>query len=421
LNDYIPRIEKEASARLKEPVRIESLKLALLPVPHLSIHGMTIGDGGMLTLGRITLTPDLWSLAGTPKVLRSIEVEKLVLTQAAIDRIPLWTANDPKEPAAVRIGSVRLDDATVKLAKAVVGPFDARLKLNEEGALESASFTTQDGKLKAAAKPEKGGYLFEANAKGWKLPAGPAILFDELNVKGVATLKDANIEEVRAKLYGGTVAGRASVAWEKGLALKGSLDVSQVEVRSLLQAMGRPPTVSGRLSAKPVFSARAASVDQIPAVLRLETPFDVQGGVLHNMDIGKAATSLLGREGSKGGETRFDRLSGHLALDRGTRRLTRLNIASGSLSAEGNITVSPRDELSGRINAKVSATSLASAGIPLNVAGTLQSPVLYPTGASVAGAALGTAVAGPLGTAVGAKVGTWTEGLFGGGDSPRKK
>src|SRR6185295_1901912 len=123
----------------------------------------------------------------------------------------------------------------------------------------------------------------------------------------------------------------------------------------------------------------------------------------------------------RGGETRFERLSGHLVLDRGTRRLTRLNIVSGSLSADGNVTISPRDELSGRINAKVSAVSVASAGIPLNVAGTLQTPVLYPTGASVAGAALGTAVAGPLGTAVGAKIGQWTEGLFGSNEAPKKK
>jgi hypothetical protein len=70
----------------------------------------------------------LWSLASTPKVLRSIEVEKLVLTQAGLDRIPLWTATDPNEPASVRVESVKLDDATVKLAKSVVGPFDARLK-----------------------------------------------------------------------------------------------------------------------------------------------------------------------------------------------------------------------------------------------------------------------------------------------------
>src|SRR5262249_52539928 len=69
LNDYIPQIEREASARLKEPVTIESLALALLPAPHFSVKGITVGNGDLLTLGKVTVTPDLWSLAGTPKVL----------------------------------------------------------------------------------------------------------------------------------------------------------------------------------------------------------------------------------------------------------------------------------------------------------------------------------------------------------------
>ena len=93
---------------------------------------------------------------------------------------------------------------------------------------------------------------------------------------------------------------------------------------------------------------------------------------------------------------------------------------SGSLSGEGNITVSPKDELSGRVIARVKAVSVASAAVPLNVGGTVESPLLYPTGGTVAGAALGTAVAGPLGTAAGAKVGQWAEGLFGKKDEKKK-
>ena len=61
-----------------------------------------------------------------------------------------------------------------------------------------------------------------------------------------------------------------------------------------------------------------------------------------------------------------------------------------------------------------------STGVPLNVAGTVDSPSLYPTGASMAGAAIGTAIMGPgIGTSVGAKVGAWAERRFG-GDSAKK-
>lgn len=43
LDDYIPRIEKEASARLKEPVKIGKIRLVAFPLPHAIVDGITIG------------------------------------------------------------------------------------------------------------------------------------------------------------------------------------------------------------------------------------------------------------------------------------------------------------------------------------------------------------------------------------------
>ena len=106
----------------------------------------------------------------------------------------------------------------------------------------------------------------------------------------------------------------------------------------------------------------------------------------------------------------------------GAEREAETGVVRGvALSADGHVTISPRDELSGKVNAKVKAASVASANVPLNVTGTLQSPMLYPTGGTIAGAAIGTAVGGPLGTGVGARVGQWAEGLFGGKEEKKKK
>lgn len=100
-------------------------------------------------------------------------------------------------------------------------------------------------------------------------------------------------------------------------------------------------------------------------------------------------------------------------MEDGGYRFTGLKIASGALAADGNVSISARKELSGRINAQIKAAG-TSANVPLNVAGTLDSPLLYPTAGTVAGAAVGTAILGPgLGTSVGAKVGGWAENLFG--------
>jgi uncharacterized protein involved in outer membrane biogenesis len=429
LDDFIPTIEKEASARLREPVKIGSLRASGLPLPHVTVSDITVGKTEDLKVGKVTVTPDLWSLLGATKVIRSVEISQLVLTQKAVDKIPAWTKGDarpgapaPAAPPAVRVDSIRLDDAVLKLQKLSFGPFDARLDLDNQGNPESASIVARDGKLKVLLKPGKSGYVIDATAKDWRPPFGPALQFDELAIKGTATLKNADLSEVRAKLYGGTLAGKLAAGWDKGIQLRGTAEVNQVEIRPLLLALGRPPTLSGRLTARPAtFSASAPAADQLMSGLRLETPFDVQNGVLNGVDIRKAATSLISRDGGKGGETRFDKLSGHLALDRGTRRLTQLNIVSGSLSADGNVTVSPRDELSGKVNANVKAASVASASVPLNVSGTVDSPILLPTGGTVAGAAAGTAILGPgLGTSVGAKVGQWTEGLFGKKDEKKK-
>jgi uncharacterized protein involved in outer membrane biogenesis len=431
LNDYIPRIEREVSARIMEPVQISGLRAGGLPLPHVTITGITVGKSGDIQVGRVTVTPDLLSLLRATKVIRSVEIEKLDVTQQAIDKLSALAGSGAKpapsaEPQALRVESVRLDGAVLKLQKGSFGPFDARLSLDQSGSLESALLTTGDGKLKARVKPEGDRYLIDASAKDWKLPVGAAILFDELTVKGVATPQDASFSEVRAKLYGGAVTGNVHLAWRKGMQMKGAAQVSQVEIGLLLQALDKPRSMSGRLTAQPQFSANARSADQIGEVLRLDTPFDVQNGVLHGVDISKAAVSLINKEAGKGGETRFDKLSGHLAMERGTRRLTQLNIVSGSLSANGNVRIAPNDALSGRINANVKAVTLATGAVPLNVSGTLANPRVFPTGGTVAGAAAGTAVLGPVvGTALGARVGQWTEGvtegLFGKKGEKKKK
>lgn len=414
LDDYIPRIEKEVSEKIKEPVTIQSLRASLLPTPHLTVDGIAIGKTEDLKVGRVTVTPDLFSLLGTVRIIRSIDVERLVVDQKAFEKIPLWTKTDASGgPPAVRVRNVRLEDALVRLGKTSFGPFDARISINDAGEPQEASIVTRDGALKATIKPEQRKYLIDASAKSWKLPLGPPILFDELSIKGAATLDNATFSEVSARLYGGTVKGNAALRWQKGAQLTGSFSVHQVELRQLVPLLSPGNKVSGRLDAKPILSAKAATAAQLADMLRLETPFNVKNGILYGVDIQKAATSLI-TKGPTGGETRFDELSGRLAMERGAYRFTQLRIASGALAANGNVTISSAKELSGRINAEVRAATVASASVPLNVSGTVQSPVLLPTGATVAGAAVGTAVLGPgIGTSLGAKVGEWTEGLFG--------
>lgn len=420
LNDYLPQIEKVASDRLKEPVTIESVRLSVLPSPHIMFSGITVGNGRDIRLDRVRVTPDIYSLFQTARVIKRIEIDTLILTREGISKIPGWINADKADHVAqVRLESLHLNNVRINSGKASFGPLDARVNFNSGGEPQDASVIARDGRIKVFIKSDGGSYQLDASAKSWTLPLGPALVFDELRVKGVATLSEVNLSAVHARLYGGMAEGRAILSWKKGWRLNGNFDIERVELQKIVPMLSSKARISGKLSAKPLFSASATLADQLVKALRLKTVFNVQHGVLHDIDIQQAATHLR-KQNAAGGETRFDDLSGYLVSEGGSHHFTQLKISSGALYVDGQVNVSPKKELSGRINAQVKVMG-ASTGVPLNVAGTVAAPLLYPTAGTVTGAAIGTVLLGPgVGTSVGAKVGAWAEGLFGKREKPKK-
>ena len=60
LDDYIPRIDQEISAKLSEPVSIKSTKFAALPLPHVTVDGIMAGAA----VGTVILGPGLGTSVG---------------------------------------------------------------------------------------------------------------------------------------------------------------------------------------------------------------------------------------------------------------------------------------------------------------------------------------------------------------------
>ena len=71
-----------------------------------------------------------------------------------------------------------------------------------------------------------------------------------------------------ALLYGGTVSGNTTLAWAKGVQLRGNFDVNQLDVAALAALFSPNARISGRLAAKPVISANTNSFAQLGAALR---------------------------------------------------------------------------------------------------------------------------------------------------------
>ena len=302
LDHYIPRLEAAASARLRQPVSIASMRFGALPLPHVTLGGIAIGKGDELRLGSVTVTPVLLSLLQSTPVIGSIEIDAAVATRKAIDMLLALAKADPAQPpqaTTLRILRIRLDQAVLRLDKTDFGPFDAQLALDHEGRPADASVSTRDGKLKAMIKPDGANYLIEVGARAWTLPAAPALLFDELNIKGMASRNDLRLDAIDARLYGGTATGKMAIDWRKGLRVNGALDIAELELRQVAAMLSPGARVSGRLSAQPSFSAAAPAAGQLAHALRLESDFRVRDGVLHGVDIQQAATRLI-KQGSSG-------------------------------------------------------------------------------------------------------------------------
>lgn len=412
LENYIPEAEKQASARLKEPVKVGALRLALLPVPHVVAKDIAVGRIPDLQIKYVSVIPDLFSLLESVKVLKNIELDGVTVAQEAFAKIPGWTQSDGS-PAMVAVRSVSFKELTFKLKQGLLGPFEGELRLARSGGLEEARLQTADGKAKLTAQPEKPDrYAVRLEAKDWKLPAGPAIHFDELDAAGYATSNELRVKRLTGKLYGGSLDGNVGVNWRKDFQVKGELSTKGIGLDKLAPLIDRGLKVGGKLDSRSVFSSRARAAGQLLDAMQADTDFKVKNGVLHGVDIVEAAKSLV-KGGGRGGQTRFDEFSGHMALEGGSYRFTRLNISSGVLAANGEVGISPQKELNGKINAEVK-TGVSLVSVPLAVSGTVQAPFLRPTGAAMAGAAAGTVLLGPgAGTTLGTKAGAFFDNLFG--------
>jgi hypothetical protein len=140
--------------------------------------------------------------------------------------------------------------------------------------------------------------------------------------------------------------------------------------------------------------------------------------VLYGLDLVKVASFLV-KQSAKGGQTQFDTFTGQLAVTGKRYHLKQMDVSSGLISAKGDVKINELEKLNGTGEVALKQ-SVGLVSVPLIVSGTLDNPVVLPSKAALAGAAVGTAILGPgLGTSLGSKAGSAVSGLknlFGGGD-----
>ena len=413
LGRLIPEIERVASEQLKAPVRIESLRLFILPLPHLSIEGITVGRTPFLQVQKVNVTPQLTSLFSEQKVIREINLRGVVMGQQLISKASRW-ASQPGSggPAPVRVEHIEIRDANIDFTDFKLHQAEVILELTPAGGLAQAQVRADQGHVTGTLVPRGKDFTLNLSAQNWKLPAGPPIVITSLDASGILNADGLVLSTIDGRLYDGTLAGKLTVGWKKEWTIAGNLDIHQVEAGPMVALFTKETTISGRLIANPTLDMRAPSASKLADAISVESDFKVENGVLFKVNLAAAPMVLFNKDAMKGEDTRFDAFSGHLIVDPDGYHLTGLDISSGALKAQGELSISLKHELSGRIDVAVRGTS-GLVSTPLAVSGTVQDPTLFPTKSAMAGAAAGTALLGPgVGTAIGMKAGQITERLF---------
>ena len=409
-DDFRARVERQGSDALGVPLRLQAIKVALWPLPGVSLRGVEVTVKPPISAARVDVRPQwLDLLGGTPRI-ASLRVTDAVLSQAGLDALqaagkakskgqaqqspsggdellPLWLPH-----------TTVFDSLSWTNAKGASWTLDAKSEMGPDGLPEEVSASVLKGSMKdARLKLQRTSTSGLPDTEGW--PAW------ELDLR----LAGGSVKGKIAAKLPGTAGAKPATDAGAPFALRGQLETRDVDVAALT-APAR--TVSGRLEASTRLLGRGATLAALGGTLETQTKFNVKNAVVHGIDLAQAVKSV---GMNKGGQTALDTLAGQVHTQGASIQLSNLVASSGVLSATGNVNISSARALSGRVNVDMAPGVV---GVPLQVGGTVDSPSVMLTRGAMIGAAVGTVLAPGVGTGAGAslgdKMGEGLKGLFGG-------
>lgn len=404
LQTYLRQAEHLASEQLGQPVSIGSAHLFFLPSPHVTAHDIVLGKNQALKIDALVLTPTLTSLFSDTKTI-DLQFKKPIIKKSALDFIAALSSNkqNGSDTAKVHVRHIEVDELELAWPNMMLPILNADMTLSATHTLEFASLASTDGALKVDVIPNGDEQLIALNIKKWTLPADFPLLIDqakfEMRLKG----SQLAVSSIDIEMYGGKIMGEANLSWTKNWKLTGKVHVDHLAVQQPSRMLSKSVYLSGNLFADGNFSSAAKEAGSLSESLQTNFQFKVNNGVLHGVDLVKIASVLI-KQKQGGGETQFDTFSGMLNSVGKQYHLRNLDISSGLLLAKGQVKVQSNKALTGILTVDLK-NSMGLAGIPLDVFGTVSSPLVFPNKAALAGAIAGSAVLPGVGTSLGIKAG----------------
>ena len=365
---HLPDIERNASAMLQDPVKVGEIGFNFLPRPHIALNNITVGKEAHLTIASVRAMPDFLSLLGARKVFHELALSDVAVSNAGLGRLALSGA----APAEIR--RITLNGVRLTIGDTVLSGFGGEVQMTSAGAPEKIQLRNADGSLNLEMQPKGEGFHFTASGSNWKTPFTPTLIFQAIEAQGVLQPSRLELNKVDGRAYEGLIEGKAALGWAGGAVLAGNLELKHMNSTRLLSALGSDLSAEGELSARLRLDAKADRLDSLVEALRVGGGFEIKRGAARGFDLIEAARSS-GRAAARGGETKFEQLTGTVQYGQQESRLGDLRLTSGLLTAAGNLGISRDGKLNGMMNVELKS-SAAVVRMPLAIGGTTKAPQL---------------------------------------------
>lgn len=370
---HLPDIERNAAAMLQEPVKIGDIGFSFLPRPHIALRNIVAGNEAQLRIASVRATPDFLSLLGERKVFHDVVFAGIDVKESALAKLARAAAGNPP----VKFRHIAIEGLSLVAGDARLGGIGGEVKMSPAGTMEAILLHDQDNALKMELRPKGEAFQFVASGSNWKPPFAPNLVCQSVDAAGELRAGALNLDKLETRAYEGLVEGKASLAWSSGPEFNGDLEIKHINSGKLLAALGSGLSAEGELSGRLKLAAKADSLGKLADAVRAEGSFEMKRGIAKGLDLGEAVRKT-GRDPTRGGETKFEQLSGTVQVDAQEARLGNLRLASGLMTAAGNLGVGRNGQLNGLLNVDLKS-SAATLRVALAVGGTSKDPMLTPS------------------------------------------
>ena len=364
------RLETLVSARLGEPVKMQSLHIALFPSPYLKLKQLEIGSQAGVRVADARIYAGWGTLLGDGRRVERIELEKIDLAAGVMERIAAWPARSVQQQPAYQIGQVTFRQANIETGEGAPPSFRGEFGFSDSGRIEKAWVGSEDGALRADFAPASDGLAVTVRVRDVIPLSFLPVRIDSLQAAGTVSGRQIRFAELDGSSHGGKVSGSMALSWDQGWSSTGNVRIVGANIAPSSTA---PVSVSGKLDAALSFMQRAKHPEGLFRPPLLTGSATLQAGKVAGFDL--PATIHYDVEAIYSAHTDFDSWTFKLEPLGDKQAYKAVRMTGPDLQVEGRAEVSTKGAMSGAVKLKVETKKKAVRG-NYTLGGTLERPTI---------------------------------------------